>query len=94
MENCEINYENIPPDLEPDENITLWRYMSFSSLCEILMYDHIPLISISKFSDKSEGAVLKGILSKLPNTHNDGLEYAMQKYYETVYVSSWHKSPK
>lgn len=92
MINYEINFKNIPLDLEPDENIILWRYMSFSSLCEILMYDHIPLISISKFSDKSEGAILKGILSKLPNTHNDGLEYAMQKYYETVYVSSWHKS--
>ena len=86
MKNYEINFKNIPLDLEPDENITLWRYMSFSSLCEILMYNHIPLISISKFSDKSEGVILRGILSKLPNTHNDGLEYAMQKYYKTIYL--------
>ena len=91
MENYEINFESIPPDLEPDENITLWRYMSFSSLCEILMNDYIPLIGIQNFSDKSEGAILKEILSKLPNAPRDGIEYVMRKYYETIYVSSWYK---
>ena len=73
MKNYEINFGNIPPDLEPDENIPLWRYMSFSSLCEILMNDHIPLIGIHNFSDKSEGAILKGIISKLPNTYHDSI---------------------
>ena len=92
MKNYEINYESIPPDLEPDENITLWRYMSFSSLCEILMNNHIPLIRISNFSDKSEGAILKGVLSKLPKAYEDSIQYAMQKYYEATYVSSWHKA--
>ena len=92
MKNNEINFKNIPPDLECNEKITLWRYMSFSSLCEILMNDHIPLISIRNFSDKSEGAILKGILSKLPNTYEDSIQYAMQKYYETTYISSWHKA--
>ena len=92
MENYEINFENIPLDLEPDENITLWRYMSFSSLCEILMNDHIPLISLRNFSDKSEGAILKRILSKLPNTYEDSIQFAMQKYYEITYISSWHKA--
>ena len=91
MKNYEINFGNIPPDLEPDENITLWRYMSFSSLCEILMNDYIPLISIQNFSDKSEGAILKEILSKLPNAPPDGIKYVMQKYYETTYISSWYK---
>ena len=91
-ENFEINYESIPLDLEPDEKITLWRYMSFSSLCEILMNDHIPLISVSNFSDKSEGAILKGVLSKLPNTYDDSIQYAMQKYCKVTYISSWHKS--
>ena len=92
MKNYEINFESIPLDLEPDENITLWRYMSFSSLCEILMNNHIPLIRISNFSDKSEGAILKGILSKLPNTYEDSIQYAMQKYYEATYISSWHQA--
>ena len=92
MENYEINPENIPPDLVPDENITLWRYMSFGSLCEILMSNHIPLISIRNFSDKSEGVILKEVLSKLPNTYEDSIEYAIQKYFEWVYISSWHKS--
>ena len=92
MKNYEINYESIPLDLEPDENITLWRYMSFSSLCEILMNNHIPLIRISNFSDKSEGAILKGILSKLPKAYEDSIQYAMQKYCEATYVSSWHKA--
>ena len=92
MANYEINFGNIPPDLEPDENITLWRYMSFSSLCEILMNDHIPLIGVHNFSDKSEGAILRGIVSKLPNTNQEGIQYAMQKYYETTYISSWHEA--
>ena len=92
MEKYEINPENIPADLEPDEKITLWRYMSFGSLCEILMNDHIPLISIRNFSDKSEGAILREILSKLPGVYVDQIEYAIQKYFESVYISSWHIS--
>ena len=84
--------ENIPPDLEPDESFTLWRYMSFSSLCEILMNDYIPLISIQHFSDKSEGRILKEILSKLPNANKSAIEQIMQIYKETTYVSSWYKA--
>ena len=92
MKNYEINSKNIPSDLEPDENITLWRYMSFSSLCDILINDCIPLISIRCFPDKSEGVILREILSKLPNVNINQIEYAMQKYRESVYVSSWHIS--
>ena len=92
MERYEINSKNIPPDLEPDENITLWRYMSFGSLCEILMNNHIPLISIRNFSDKSEGAILREVLSKLPDVYVDQIEYTIQKYFESVYISSWHIS--
>ena len=92
MAKFEINSENIPPDLEPDESITLWRYMSFSSLCEILMNDYIPLIPIQHFSDKSEGRILKEILSKLPNTNKFAIEQTMQIYKETTYVSSWYKA--
>ncbi len=54
MVNCEINEQTIPPNLEPSEDITLWRYMSFSTLCEIIMYDYIPLINVCNFPDKSE----------------------------------------
>lgn len=61
----EINFDNIPPDLKYDENITLWRYMSFSSLCEMLIHNFIPLININKFSDKSEGSIIKSkVLTK------------------------------
>ena len=92
MSKYEINFGSIPPDLEPDENTTLWRYMSFSSLCEIVVYNYIPLINISKFRDKSEGVILKEILSKTYNTPEYIVQYAMQRYYETIYVSSWHKA--
>ena len=92
MENYEISPENIPLDLEPNENIILWRYMSFSSLCEILMNDYIPLISVRNFSDKSEGSILREILSKLPDVYVDQIEYTIQKYFESVYISSWHIS--
>lgn len=92
MGKFEINSENIPPDLEPDKSITLWRYISFSSLCDILMNDHIPLISIRNFSDKSEGIILRELISKQPNSYEDAIEYAMKTYYKSTYVSSWHKS--
>lgn len=92
MSKYEINFGNIPPDLEPGENTTLWRYMSFSSLCEIVAYNYIPLIGISKFKDKSEGVILKEILSKIYGTPEYVVQYAMQRYYETTYVSSWHKA--
>ena len=75
MAKFEINSQNIPSDLEPNEDIILWRYMGFSSLCQILMNNHIPLISVSNFSDKSEGIILKEILSKLPNI-NTGLTHS------------------
>lgn len=92
MAKFEIKSENIPPDLEPDESITLWRYMSFSSLCDILINDHIPLISIHNFSDKSEGIVLREFISKQPNSYEDAIEYGMKTYCKSTYVSSWHKS--
>lgn len=92
MARFEINSKNVPPDLEPDESITLWRYMSFTSLCEILMNDHISLISVRNFSDKSEGAILKEILSKLPNTNRNSIEHTMQIYLESTHVSSWHNA--
>lgn len=93
MEKFIINSETIPPDLEPDESLTLWRYMSFSSLCEILMNNYIPLISVSNFPDKSEGAVLKGILSKLPNFNKSVIEILIERIYrKNAYVSSWHIS--
>ena len=87
-----INFEDIPPDLEYNENITLWRYMSFSSLCEILIYNCIPMIGIHNFSDKSEGAILERILCEMPGAHGDSVQYAMKLYRETTYVSSWYMS--
>ena len=90
MKKYEINPKSIPPHLKKDKKMTLWRYMSFGSLCEILMNDHIPLISIRNFSDKSEGAILREILSKLSDVYVDQIEYTIQKYFESVYISSWH----
>lgn len=92
MAKIEINYKSIPPDLEPKKSIVLWRYMSFSSLCEILMNNHIPLISIGNFSDKTEGVILQKILSKLPNINKNILEFVMDTYRKTIHVSSWHTS--
>ena len=83
---------NIPEDLEPNESTILWRYMSFSSLCEILMNDYIPLIPIQNFSDKSEGRILKEILSKLPYANKLKIEETIQLYKETTYASSWYNA--
>lgn len=92
MSKIEINYDYIPKNLEPDENIILWRYMDFPSLCEILNDNAIPLINVNSFSDKSEGAILKNILSNLPNSHPEGVRYAMYRYRKMTYVSSWCRS--
>lgn len=92
MSKYEINSESAPPELELDENVTLWRYMSFSSLCQMLTFDCIPAISISNFSDKSEGVILKEILSKFPKIYNSDIEFIMQLYYKSMCVSSWHES--
>lgn len=86
----EINHANIPEDLEYDQDIKLWRYMNITSLFKILQSNEIPLINISKFSDKSEGAILKQILYNLPHATELSVSYAMQLYYRTTYVSSWY----
>ena len=79
-------------DLQPDEKIKLWRYTSFSSLCEIIMYNHLPLINVGKFTDKSEGVILKEILCKLEGVNEKIVDFVMQIYRSSILVSSWHKS--
>ena len=86
----EINHANIPEDLKYDQDIKLWRYMNITSLFKILMNNEIPLINISKFSDKSEGSILKQILYNLPHATELSVSYAMQRYYRTTFISSWH----
>lgn len=92
MSNDKINFENIPPDLKCDDSIILWRYMSFASLFDILMNNRIPLIRIKNFADKSEGAILRSILHKIPRFHDQTIEFVMDKYRDLTYVSSWHKA--
>ena len=92
MEYFEINPNNLPPCLESDENITLWRYMSFSSLCEILMYNYIPLIRATEFNDKSEGIVLSSILRKFPNTIPEMVEFTFDICLKSTFISSWYCS--
>ena len=78
--------------MQPDEKIKLWRYTSFSSLCEIIMYNCLPLISVGKFTDKSEGAILKETLCKLEGVNEMSVDFVMQIYRNSILVSSWHKS--
>ncbi len=92
MEKIEVNPENVPPDLKPDENITLWRYMSFASICDILMNDHIPLISVGKFNDETEGRVLEKSLEKMSNTHGIDVYRTFQMSLQLTQVSSWQKA--
>lgn len=79
-------------DLQPDEEMKLWRYTSFSSLCEIIMYNRLPLINVGKFTDKSEGVILKEILCKLEGVNERIVDFVMQIYRNSILVSSWHKS--
>lgn len=92
MGKIEVNPKNVPPDLESDESITLWRYMSFASICDILMNDHIPLISVGKFNDQTEGKVLKKSLEKMSNTHKIDVDKTFQMYLQLTQVSSWQKA--
>lgn len=92
MGKIEVNPKNVPPDLESDESITLWRYMSFASICDILMNDQIPLISVVNFQEGTEGAVLKEILKKMPNAHGINIDRTFRSYCQFTQVSSWHKA--
>ena len=91
MQTYKITEENIPPDLEPDKDILLYRYMSYSSLCEILINDYIQMIPVGKFSDKLEGKAIEKILLKLYPKNLRAIELAMPDYYRTIYISSWYK---
>lgn len=97
MKKYEINEQTIPKGIEKNteqenEKIVLWRYISFSSLCEILRYDRIPLISASIFPDKSEGSILREILKTRKNTYPYSVDIAMQELLKMTYISSWHVS--
>ena len=92
MGKIEVKPKNVPPDLESDQSITLWRYMSFASICEILINDQIPLISVVNFGEGTEGAVLKEILKKMPNAHEIDIDRTFRMYYQLIQVSSWHKA--
>lgn len=85
MKNLEIH-----EDLTPDEETTLWRYTTFSTLCEILINNYIPLVSIINFTDKSEGAILREIFCK--EFDEIVADVLIQYYYRSIAVSSWHKS--
>ncbi len=89
MKDFQIDENSIPPCLEYGENIVLWRYMSFASLCEILMYNHIPLIKSDLFEDKSEGIILKEILNKISGTYPYSIDYAMKVFRQSTFISSW-----
>ncbi len=92
METFIDDKSKIPPCLECCEKTILWRYMSFSSLCEILMYNYIPLIRSDLFEDKSEGVIFREVIRKMGNTNPAGLDYAIECYKESTYISSWHIS--
>ena len=92
METFVDDKSKIPPCLEFCEKTILWRYMSFSSLCEILMYNYIPLIRSDLFEDKSEGVIFREIIRKMGNTYSEGLDYAIESYKESTFISSWHIS--
>ena len=66
--------------------------MPFSSLCEILIESHLPLISINNFSDKSECIILKNVISKLSGSYPESIEIITEIYRKFTYVSSWHQS--
>ena len=85
MKNLEI-HEN----LTPDKDTTLWRYTTFSTLCEILINNYIPLVSIINFTDKSEGAILRELFHR--ESDEITADIMMQAYYREIAVSSWHKS--
>ena len=66
--------------------------MSFASICDILMNDHIPLISVGKFNDETEGKVVKKSLEKISNIHRIDVYRTFQMYLQLTQVSSWQKA--
>ena len=79
-------------DLEPSEDRILWRYTDIPSLIEILSYEYLPLIRMSCLSDRSEGAVLKAAINKLPEATDFGKNFVFDICKKTSFVSCWCES--
>ena len=79
-------------DLEPSKNRILWRYTDIPSLIEILTYEYLPLIRMSRLSDPSEGAILKEAINKLPGAADFGKNFVYDIYKKTSFVSCWCES--
>lgn len=78
-------------NLEPSEDRILWRYTDIPSLLEILSFDYLPLIRVSRLSDPAEGAMLKFAVNRLelPNPTDVGRNLVFDMYQKSTFVSSW-----
>lgn len=76
-------------DLEPSEDLTLWRYTDVPSLVEMLTFRYLPLVKISRLSDQTEGAFLKTVLDKLPQATDVGKGFIFDLCKNLTFVSCW-----
>ena len=89
------NLKEVLPEikkLEPLKDRILWRYTDIPSLIEILTYEYLPLIRVSRLSDPAEGAVLKSVLNKFPGTSAFGKTFAFDLYKNSTFISCWAES--
>lgn len=95
FKNTMSNLRDVLPtikDLEPSEDRILWRYTDIPSLVEMLTFEYLPLIRVSRLSDPSEGAILKAAINKLPKATDFGKNFVFDIYKNTSFVSCWCES--
>ena len=76
-------------ELKPLEDCILWRYTDIPSLVEILTFEYLPLVRVSRLSDQTEGAILKSVLNKLPQATDFGKNFVFDMYQRSNFVSCW-----
>ena len=79
-------------NLVPSEDRILWRYTDIPSVIEMLTYEYLPLIRVSRLSDPSEGAIIKAAINKLPGAADFGKDHVFDVYKKTSFVSCWCES--
>ena len=76
-------------DLKPSEDCILWRYTDIPSMIEILSFEYLPLIRVSRLSDPTEGALLNSVLNKLPKAADFGKKFVYDLYKNATFASCW-----
>lgn len=88
--------------LQPNNNCTIWRYMSLEQFLYMLKFKFLYLRRVDSFEDKFEGSLTRKTYDRLMESYKEkGLSEDVIKFRESCsrlhlrnyYVSCWHQAP-